>query len=265
MGTLVLAEGATFSPPGSEAFILPPIFGSGTWAVTKPMVLVVLSVIIILSYFLIVTRKLKLVPGKSQFMAESIYDFGRNNIARDQIGSKDFKPFIPLIFALFTFVLVNNIYGIIPVAQYPTLARIGFPLALSLLVVYPVFIGVGIKRHGFGGYFKKELTPAGVPKAILPLFIPIEIFSKFLMTPLTLAIRVFAAMFAGHLVIMVFTLGGAFLLTETESWALKPVSLVAWLFAIAMTLLEAFIQVLQAYIFATLTASYIGAALAHEH
>jgi F-type H+-transporting ATPase subunit a len=265
LGTLVLAEGATFAPPGSDAFILPPIFGSGEWGFTKPMLLVVLSVIISLSYFLVSTRRLSLVPGKNQFVAESIYDFGRNNIAREQIGSKEFKPFIPLIFALFTFVLVNNIYGIIPVVQFPTLARIGFPLALSLLVVYPVFIGVGIKRHGFGGYFKKELAPAGVPKFILPLFIPIEIFSKFLMTPLTLAIRVFAAMFAGHLVIIVFTLGGSFLLTETEGWALKPVSLVAWIFAIGMTLLEAFIQVLQAYIFATLTASYIGASLAHDH
>jgi F-type H+-transporting ATPase subunit a len=84
------------------------------------------------------------------------------------------------------------------------------------------------------------------------------------MNPLTLAIRVFAAMFAGHLILIVFTLGGEFLLVEA-SGALKPVSVVAFLFAIAMTLLEAFIQVLQAYIFAILSASYIGAALSSDH
>jgi len=260
VGALVLAEG-TFEPPGAESFILPPIFGQ----VTKPMVLVVLSVVIIATYFLLATRKLKVVPGKAQFVAESIYDFSRNNIAREQIGSKDFKRFVPVIFALFTFILVNNLYGIIPLLQFPTMARFGFPIALSVLVVYPVYHFVGIKRHGLGGYFKKELAPAGVPRPVLPLFSLIEFAEKFLLNPITLAIRVFAAMFAGHLILAVFTLGGTFLLTETSSWALKPVSLVAWLFAIGLTLLEAFIQVLQAYIFALLSAGYIGAALASEH
>ena len=261
MGALVLAEGATFAPPGAESFLLPPIFG----VVTKPMLLVVLSVVIIATYFLLATRKLKVVPGKGQFVAESIYDFSRNNIAREQIGSKDFKPFVPLVFALFTFILVNNLYGIIPVLQFPTMARFGFPLALSVLVVYPVYHYVGFKRHGFAGYFKKELAPPGVPGPVLPLFALIEFAEKFFLNPLTLAIRVFAAMFAGHLILAVFTLGGTFLLTETSGWALKPVSLVAWIFAIGMTFLEAFIQVLQAYIFALLSAGYIGAALASEH
>ncbi|MEV4601188.1 F0F1 ATP synthase subunit A [Amycolatopsis sp. NPDC049253] len=261
MSALVLADGAVFAPPGAESFELPPLFGF----VTKPMLLVVLSVILIAGYFLLATRKLKVVPGKGQFVAESIYDFSRNNIARQQIGSKDFKPFIPLVFAMFTFVLLNNLYGIIPVLQFPTMARFGFPLALSVLVVYPVYHYVGFKRHGFTGYFKKELAPPSVPKAVLPLFALIEFAEKFVLNPLTLAIRVFAAMFAGHLILAVFTLGGTFLLTETSSWALKPVSLVAWIFAIGLTFLEAFIQVLQAYIFALLAAGYIGAALASEH
>ncbi len=206
MGALVLAEGATFEPPGAGSFILPPIFGS----VTKPMVLVVLSVVIIATYFLLATRKLKVVPGKGQYIAESIYDFSRNNIAREQIGSKDFKRFVPVIFALFTFILVNNLYGIIPFLQFPTMARFGFPIALSVLVVYPVYHFVGIKRHGLGGYFKKELAPPGVPAAVLPLFSLIEFAEKFLLNPITLAIRVFAAMFAGHLILAVFTLGGTF-------------------------------------------------------
>ncbi|RJQ87463.1 F0F1 ATP synthase subunit A [Amycolatopsis panacis] len=261
MSALVLAEGAVFSPPGAQSFELPPLFGS----VTKPMLLVVLSVVIIATYFLLATRKLKVVPGKGQFIAESIYDFSRNNIARQQIGSHDFKRYVPLVFALFTFVLLNNLYGIIPALQFPTMARFGFPIALSVLVVFPVYHYAGFKRHGFAGYFKKELAPPSVPKAVLPLFSLIEFAEKFFLNPITLAIRVFAAMFAGHLILAVFTLGGTFLLTETSGWALKPVSLVAWVVAIGMTFLEAFIQVLQAYIFALLSAGYIGAALASDH
>ncbi|OLR91241.1 F0F1 ATP synthase subunit A [Actinokineospora bangkokensis] len=260
MGRLVLAEGDTFNPPGVKDFFLPPIFGD----VTKPMVLVVLSVVIIAAFFLITSRNLKVVPSKWQFAAESVYDFGRNNIARDQIGSKEFQPFVPLVLSLFTFVLVNNIYGIIPFIQFPTMSKIAFPLALAVLVVYPVYHGVGIKKFGLGGYLKNQLIPPGVPKPVLLLLTPIELFLKFLVDPITLAIRVFAAMFAGHLILLVFTLGGEYLLLHAAV-PLKPVSIVAWAFAIAMTFLEAFIQVLQAYIFALLAASYIGRALAEDH
>jgi len=258
---MVLASGDKFVAPGVKDFFLPPIFGE----VTKPMVLLVLSILIIGAFFIAASRNLKLIPGKFQFAAESVYDFGRNNIAREQIGAKDFKPFIPLILTIFCFVLVNNLFGLIPIIQFPTMSHIGFPLAVSLLVVYPVYHFVGFKRHGFVGYLKHQTVPPGAPWFVLPLLIPIEFFQKFILNPLTLAIRVFAAMFAGHLILAVFTLGGTFLATETSGWALKPVSLVAWIFAIGMTFLEAFIQVLQAYIFALLSAGYIGAALASEH
>lgn len=259
MGALVLAQGGKFQPPGAEAFDLPPIFGG----VTKPMVLIVLSVLIIGVYFLVATRNLKLVPGKGQFVAEFLYEFSRNNIARDQIGAKEFRRFVPLIFALFTFVLVNNIFGIIPLIQFPTMSRIGFPVAL-FLVAYVVIHTVGFARHGFLGYFKHVMFPPGVPKPIYVLLAPIEFFQKFIAQPVALAIRVFAAMFAGHLILMVFALGGEYLLVEAGA-AFKPVSIVAFAFAIALTFVEALIQVLQAYIFALLTANFIGSALAQEH
>lgn len=260
MGTLVVTEGSTFTPPGAGDFDLPPIFGD----VTKPMIMVVLSVIIIAAFFLISSRNLKVVPSRWQFAVESVYDFSRNNIAREQIGSKDFRPFIPLILSLFTFVLVNNVFGIIPILQFPTMSHIGFPLALSVLVVYPVYHGMGIKRNGLGGYLKKELFPPGAPKPIYVLLTPIEFLQKFIMNPITLAIRVFAAMFAGHLILLVFTVAGEFLLLHA-SGPFKPISVVSWAFALLMTFVEALIQVIQAYVFAVLSAGYIGAAMAHEH
>lgn len=263
LGALVLAAGDEFSAPGAKDFDLGPIFGEGTF-VTKPMVLVVLSVVIISAFFLVASRSLKVVPGKLQFLGESVYDFGRNNIAREQIGSQDFRPFVPLILSMFTFILVNNIFGIIPFLQFAPFSHIGYPLALSVFIVYPLYHGVGIKRHGLGPYLKKELFPQGAPKAVYILLTPIEIFTKFIMNPITLAIRVFAAMFAGHLILLVFTLAGEYLLVH-GSIALKPVSLLSFAFAIIMTFLEALIQVLQAYIFALLSANYIGMALAKDH
>ena len=164
MRALWLAEGGEkFVPPGAGDFDLPPIF----LGITKPMLLVVLSVVIISVYFLMASRRLKIVPSRFTFVAESIYDFGRNNIARDSIGSKDFMPYVPLIVAMFTFVLVNNLFGIIPIIQFPTLAHIGFPMALSVLIIYPLWNYIGIRKHGFFGHFKHQLVPPGVPKPVL--------------------------------------------------------------------------------------------------
>jgi F-type H+-transporting ATPase subunit a len=257
---LWLAQGGGFVPPGAGDFNLPPIF----LGITKPMLLVVLSVVLIIAFFMLATRRLSVVPSRFTFVAESVYDFGRNNIARELIGSKDFRPYVPLIVTMFVFVLVNNIFGLIPLIQFPTFSHIGFPLALSVLVVYPLWHFVGIRRHGFFGHIKNQLVPPGVPKPVLVLLVPVEAFVKFFMNPLTHAIRVFAAMFAGHLILIVFTLAGQYLLLEA-SGPLKPVSLVSWAFAIAMTFVEALIQVLQAYIFALLAANYISAALSADH
>jgi F-type H+-transporting ATPase subunit a len=260
LGALVLAEGGTFAPPGVDSFFLPPIVGS----VTKPMVLIVLSMVIISVFFLASSRSMKIVPGKLQFVGESVYDFGRNNIAREQIGSKDFRPFVPLILSLFTFILVNNIFGLIPIIQFPTMSKFGFPLALSLLVVYPTYHFVGIKRHGFGKYIKNQVILPDVPWPVHIMLVPIEFLQKFIINPFTLALRVFAAMFAGHLLLLVFTLGGEYLLIEA-SGLLKPVSVLGFAFSIGLTFLEALIMVLQAYIFALLSANYIGMALASDH
>lgn len=256
----VLAQGEPFVPPGTGDFDLPPIVAG----VTKPMVLAIISALIVAAFFLIATRKPQVVPGRLQFAAEAIYNVGRNSIAREQIGAQDFRPFVPLIVTLFTFILVNNFFGIIPFFQFPTMAHIGFPLALSVLVVYPVYHGVGIKRHGLLRYLRNQLFPSGVPKPVYILLAPIEFFTKFIMNPITLAIRVFAAMFAGHLLLLVFTLAGAWLLFEAPP-AVKVISVVSWAFAIAMTFLEALIMTIQAYIFALLAAGYIGMALASDH
>ncbi|MBW0103690.1 F0F1 ATP synthase subunit A [Pseudonocardia sp. KRD291] len=257
MGTFVLAA-EEFTPPGAGLFEYPPIFGS----VTKPMVLAVLSLIIVAVLFTVGTRRLAIVPGKGQFALESFYNIPRNTMARDQIGSAEFRRYIPLILALFSFILVNNLFAIVPVIQFPTMSRIGFPLSLALFV-YVFYHYAGFKKHGFFGYIKHAALPPGVPIFIAPLIIVIELLQKFVVQPLSLALRVFAAMFAGHLIIALTAVASAFLISAGGALIIAgPFAFVA---GIAFTFLEALVQVIQAYVFALLAAVFIGAAIAEDH
>lgn len=257
MGEFVLAA-EEFTPPGVGTFIYPPIFGE----VTKPIVQAVLAAIIVGVYFTVATRRMSMVPGKGQFIAEYIYGMARNTMARDQIGGKEFKPFIPLILALFSFVLVNNLFGIIPFFQFPTMSRIGFPIALALFV-YVTYHYAGFRKHGFVGYIKHAALPPGVPIFVAPLIIVIELFTKFIFQPFSLALRVFAAMFAGHLILVLAVVGGEFLLSS--GGALVVAAPFAFIAAIAFTFLEVLVMSIQAYVFALLAGVYIGAAVSTDH
>lgn len=257
MGEFVLAA-EEFTPPGVGTFIYPPIFGE----VTKPIVQAVLAAVVVGLFFVVVTRRMALVPGRTQFAAEYIYGIARNTMARDQIGGAEFRPFIPLVLGLFSFVLVNNLFGIIPFFQFPTMSRIGFPIALALFV-YVFYHYAGFKKHGFVGYIKHAALPPGVPGFVAPLIIFIELFTKFIFQPLSLALRVFAAMFAGHLILVLAVVGGEFLLHS--GGALVVGAPFAFIAAIAFTFLEVLVMVVQAYVFALLASVYIAAAVNTDH
>jgi F-type H+-transporting ATPase subunit a len=156
------AEGEGFVPPSSNDFELPPIFGDNVFT-TKPIFLVFLSVILVSVFFILSSRKASIVPSKFQFAGESIYAFVRNDLARDVIGH-DFMRFVPYLFTLFTFILTNNIFGIVPFLQFPTMSRVSFPYVLAASV-YLVFHYVGIRKQGAWKYFKEIMFMPGVPKA----------------------------------------------------------------------------------------------------
>jgi F-type H+-transporting ATPase subunit a len=256
LGEFVMAA-EEFTPPGVSTFIYPPIFGE----VTKPIVQAVLAAAILIVFFLMVTRRMAMVPGRTQFAAEYVFGIARNTMAREQIGP-DFRPFVPLVLSLFSFVLVNNLFGIIPVLQFPTLSRIGFPIALALFV-YVFYHYAGIRKHGFVGYIKHAALPPGVPGFVAPLIVFIELFTKFIFQPVSLALRVFAAMFAGHLILVLAVVGGEFLLHAGGPLIVgAPFAFVA---AIAFTFLEVLVMTVQAYVFALLAAVYIGAAVSTDH
>ncbi|HEU4426909.1 MAG TPA: F0F1 ATP synthase subunit A [Pilimelia sp.] len=250
-------------PPKVDDFYLPSILpwgGESLWA-TKITALVWVAVAAILIFFMVAYRNPKLVPTRMQWLSESIYGFVRNNVAVDMIGHEGVR-FAPYLTVLFCFILLTNLFGIIPGIQMSPNSHIAFPVMLAV-ISYVMFIYVGIRKHGFVKYFKISLFPPA-PWYIMPILVPIEFASTFIFRPVTLALRLFANMFAGHMILLVFTLGG-FVLLNAESLLLKPVSLLSWALAIALTFLELMVIVLQAYIFVVLTASYVSGSLAEEH
>ena len=254
-----------FVPPTLEDMHLPEILPWGAPSgegFGKQMLLILISIIIIGWFFVAAARKGQLVPGRFQFLGEFGYNFVRNSIGRDIIGEKDFKAFTPLLFSLFFFILINNLWGTIPLAQLPTTSHVGVAYALAG-IVYFTWIILGIKKHGLA-YFKFATVPSGVPMAILPLVVLIEIISTFLVRPITHSLRLFATMLSGHLIIMLAGAGTSFLLLEAEG-LLKPLGVLTLVGGVAMFLFEVLIQVLQAYVFTLLTAIYIQGSIAEEH
>ncbi len=266
-------------PPvfGVGAFDSRPLFPSDAWLhgapesqwawtdiwVTNHVFQAVLGAVIVLAFWLLVSRNLKVVPGKFQFAGEYLYGMLRNSIARDILGH-DFKAYLPYLVGLFSFILVNNLFGEFFVFMFPTFSKIGFAYGLALLS-WLLYNGSGIRKYGFFGYLKRSTIPPGVPVALWPLIIPLEFLSNIVTRPITLALRLFANLFAGHLVIMVFVVGGGYLLTYANNLLYNVAGGVSILFSFAIFALELLVGALQAYIFTVLTAQYVASAIAEEH
>lgn len=260
--TLAAASGPP--SPGPADFDLPAIFNLGEFGVTKPMVLLTVSAVIIAGVLYFAARPAAVVPGRFQFAGELVYGFVRNGIARDNIGSAEYQKYVPYLFSVFLFVLVNNFYGLIPFLQFPSFSHIGFAAAIALLS-WLLYNGAGVVKHGFVGYLKHETVPSGMKGPILLLLVPLEFLSNILLRPLTLTLRLFATMFAGHLLLILFSLGGEYLLLHSEPVVNKVAGVFSILLFVAISFLEILVMFLQAYVFTLLSSMYIGEALADEH
>ena len=262
---IAAAEGdGGFEAPGTEDFYWPVIGGDSNWAITRPMVVMAISVVLLAWFFVTVAGRLTIVPSKRQWVAEQAYGFVRNSIARDVIGAKDFRPYIPLLMTLFTLILFNNVMGVLPFVQFPTMSRIAFPIVLTL-IVYVVYHTVAIRRkHGVIGYLK-SLVPPGLPLWLRPIMFFLEVLTYFIIRPLTLALRLFGNMLAGHLMLLVFILGGEYLLIHGSSIFIQLSGILGLAFGVVMTFFELLVQFLQAFIFTLLTALYISDAVSEHH
>ncbi|WP_018335036.1 F0F1 ATP synthase subunit A [Actinomycetospora chiangmaiensis] len=254
-----------FKAPSGEDFNIPPMFQGVPVLeyVDKPVIQLIFSVVLILGFFAIATRSAQLLPGRTQWLAEKFHVLVRDSIARDNIGP-EFRKFVPYLVALFAFLVVNNLFGIIPLIQFPTFSHPGMAYAMAILT-WLIYNIVGIRKQGFGGYIRLMTWPPGVPGWVRIILTPIEFLSNILLRPVTLAFRLFGNMFAGHLVLLLFVFGAEYMLLIADSVLLKVLSVGSFAMALVFTGFEAFIQLVQAYIFTILTASYIGASLADEH
>ena len=212
------------------------------------------TVILIFSFLYLGVRKLNIVPSRSQTLVESTYEF-ISNMINDNIGEAGLKYF-SLIFTLFLFILIGNLLGMFPYSFTWT-----SHIIVTFSIAFFIFIGVttiAIYKHGLVK-FLKFFAPSGVPKAMLILLVPIEIIS-YLSRPISLSVRLFANMMAGHTLLKV--IGGFVFVLAANSFIIGGILPLAFL--IALTGLEIVIAFLQAYVFAILTCLYINDAI-HLH
>ena len=217
---------------------------------TNASLFMLLSAITIIIFLFLGTKKKSLVPSKIQIITEMSYSFVAKMIS-DTAGSKA-KPFFPFIFTLFMFVLFCNMIGMLPYSFTVT-----SHIIVTLVLAVVVFIGVtiiGFVQHGIK--YLELFVPKGVPVVLLPLIVIIEIIS-YLSRPVSLSVRLFANMMAGHTMLKVF---GGFVISLGLLGGWLPLG-----FSVALTGLEILVAFLQAYVFAILTCIYLNDALNLHH
>jgi len=209
----------------------------------------VAAVAAITVFMLLGTRKQAIVPGRWQSLCEGMYDFV-SGLLKENVGNEG-RQYFPFVFSLFMFILFANLFGLVPYS-FTVTSHIIVTAAMALFVFFGVTI-IGIARHGL--HFFTYFVPKGAPIALIPVMIPIEILSYFI-RPLSLSVRLFANMVAGH--VMLAVIGGfVFALGIWAGWV--PLAFVTVLFG-----LELLIACLQAYVFTILTCIYLHDAI-HLH
>src|SRR5256885_10480874 len=215
------------------------------------MLLSVVTMTVVLGFFWAAFARPRLVPRGVQNLGEIGVLFVRDQILRPFLGKKG-DGYLPVLVSLFFFIWIMNLWEVIPVAQFPVPARIGFVWVL-VAMVWLTYMTLGFVKQGPLKFLKNLAIPGEVPWWIMPLLVPVELASNILIRPFTLGVRLFANMFAGHILLLVF---------YTATWYLASLSVGAvyaagsLVMVIVITGFELLIQFLQAFIFTTLTATY---------
>jgi F-type H+-transporting ATPase subunit a len=233
--------------------IVPIKIGSFDISITNLTLSMFAGVGIFMLILIIFAANPKKVPGKRQVVIELLINFVRKGICFNMIGPKEFDRWVPFITGIFIFVLANNMIGLVPGTYTPTSNPI-VPLTLALIVFFTVHITNLVKN---GWRYVKTYAPSSVPKWMLVIVVPIELISA-IAKPFSLFIRLMANMLAGHTILYVIL--GLIIYFKTYFIAIAAVP-----FALVMMILEIFVSAVQAYVFAILTALYIGEAVNPKH
>jgi F-type H+-transporting ATPase subunit a len=230
----------------------------------KVALIAILAMLIGTMIYLIAARRDPMVaPTGVRNVAEVGVEFIEEQIVMQTIG-RDGLGWTPFLLTLFIFVYLCNLPGVIPILQFPASARMAIPFFLAL-IVWLVYNVVGFKHNGLS-YLTGMLWPRNVPVAMRPLVGLIEFLSNIILRPFSLAVRLFANMLAGHMLLVTFALlANALLFAETKQLLLKPLTILPIFMLLFLTAFEILVGLLQAYIFTILTGVYIGLAAHPEH
>ena len=235
----------------------PAYFGEDTFYEFNKIALISLLALIIPSVLFLVAGK-DIVPKTLQNLVEMTIEFIEKQVIMAAIGP-DGMRYLPLLLSIFLFVFFGNIFEVIPTFHMPANARMANPMILAL-IVWATFIYVGLRHHGLG-YLQSALFPPGVPPALYILVTPIEFVSTFILRPFGLAVRLFANLLAGHILLVTF---GVLCIALWQASALALVLPFSFGMLVALTGFEIMVSFLQAFVFALLAAVYIDSSL-HPH
>jgi len=234
--------------------------------VNRTMVLTLLAAFIVIGllYFGIVRNKKRLVPSKFGTAIEALVTFVRDEVAIGIIGPEHGLRYFPWLLSIFMFILVSNLFEIAPFINFPVSSRMWTVPALLSMLTWVIFVFSGFKEQGFT-YLKDIAWPPGVPIALKPLVGLIELVSTFLVRPFSLAVRLFANLVAGHVMLTLLLVSGWVFISGQGGLAKIPIG-VGWLaVGIAIYAFEIIVAILQAYIFTLLSAVYVQTAVHPEH
>ncbi|RWE72647.1 MAG: F0F1 ATP synthase subunit A [Mesorhizobium sp.] len=236
--------------------IIPLHIGGYDVSFTNSSLFMVVTIVLASAFLYWSTASRALIPGRLQSVSEMAYEFV-GNMLRDAAGKQGMQ-FFPLVFSLFMFVLVANLIGLFPYF-FTVTSHIIVTFTLAILVIGTVVV-YGFAKHGLG--FLKLFVPHGVPGLLLPLVVAIEVIS-FVSRPVSLSVRLFANMLAGHITLKVFS---GFVVSLSALGAVGIAgSILPLAMAVALTALELLVAFLQAYVFAVLTCMYLNDALHPSH
>ncbi len=228
--------------------------------VNRAMILMILAAVIVVAMLFFAFRRQRLVPTKFGAAIESLVRYIRDEVAIGIIGPEGVK-YAPYLISLFLFILVGNLFEITPLINFPITSRMAIPAFLAI-VTWIIFIVAGIAKQGLG-YFGHMVWPPGVPTALKPLVGLIELVSIIFVRPFSLAVRLFANLVAGHVMLSLLLVSSYAFITALEA---KAIVGVAWgVMGLAIFLFEIIVSVLQAYIFTLLSAVYIQTSIHPEH
>ena len=239
------------------------MFSLGGFDVNRAMLLMFLAAFISIALLYFGFRKARVVPTKFGTAMEGLVGFVRDEIAMGIIGPTGARYF-PYLLSVFLFVLIGNLFEVTPFINFPITSRMAIPAFLAI-VTWLIFVINGFATHGLT-YLKESLFPPGVPKFLYVLVTPIELVSTFLVRPFSLAVRLFANLVAGHVMLSLLLVSSYVYITSVGDIGARAVIGVGWsVLGMGIYLFEILVSFLQAYIFTLLSAVYIESSTNIEH